>query len=179
MAKALYSNVFGSLSSFAYQVIFFSFPSFPSFPFVLPEVSHSCYGSCFSHSLSRSNEHQSSVCLFSDVVPKWKQKNSHTSTVKFIFSTLSYVTDKENLFNNQELRELVIISLILTTINLIQGWYCMEKLDSKWGKGLKDSFAVRIFHWLWHSLVTSNLPSFIQRPSWKCMIAQSPRNYSY
>ena len=54
----------------------------------------------------------------------------YTLTLIFIFSTLfvyiPYGTDKENLFKNQEILELMIISFIL----IIQGWYCKEKLEA-------------------------------------------------
>ena len=49
---------------------FYSFTVFffPFFLFVLLYVSFSCYGSCFSHSLPRNNEHQFSACSSSTVV---------------------------------------------------------------------------------------------------------------
>ena len=48
---------------------------FPFFLFVLLYVSFSCYGSCFSRSLPRSNEHQFSACSSSTVVAETKKEN--------------------------------------------------------------------------------------------------------
>ena len=44
---------------------------------------------------------------------------------------------KENLFNNQEVLQLIIISFILMTLMLIQGWFWKEKLDASHSQGLK------------------------------------------
>ena len=55
-----------------------------------------------------------------------------TSVCKFfiLFSVQSKEADKENLFSNQKLFWLVIISLILMTLMCGSGWYCREKLDA-------------------------------------------------
>ena len=44
---------------------------------------------------------------------------------------ISYDTNKENLFNNQELLWLVIVSFIFRDLDVwIRGWFCKEKLDT-------------------------------------------------
>ena len=51
--------------------------------------------------------------------------------------SLSYSNDKENLFHNQELLQLVIISFSLKTLNVfIQGWYSKEKFNTGCPEGL-------------------------------------------
>ena len=64
-----------------------------------------------------------------------KELTLYTLTSVCIFSILFSIhfqqADKENLFNNQELLKLVIISSTLLTFYLIQGLYTEEKLDAK------------------------------------------------
>ena len=42
----------------------------------------------------------------------------------------SHAIDKDNLLENQELLEMVIISFIVLTLQLIQSWNCKEKLET-------------------------------------------------
>ena len=43
---------------------------------------------------------------------------------------ISYDANKENLLKNQDFLNVMIISFILVTLILIQGWYSTEKFDA-------------------------------------------------
>ena len=61
------------------------------------------------------------------------------------FLYISFVSDRENLFNNQQLLQMVIIVGILVTLLFDSGsdivwfreWYCLEKLDASHSWRLK------------------------------------------
>ena len=88
----------------------------------------------------------------------------HPNTSMYILYTVLYFygADEENLFTDQKLLLLVIISFILVTLMCDSGWYCREKLDANHSQGLKVS-SVHTCKILWVEslLVTWASPSTI------------------
>ena len=54
-----------------------------------------------------------------------------------VLYTFPICAGKENLYNNQEVLQLIIISFILMTLMFDSRWYWKEKLDACHSQGLK------------------------------------------